>query len=130
MNDKYIEEATDEYVEISDDKTKWFTRFNPVVPLHVKLKVDEETKVIKQTRLTTSIYIRAAIMQYLEHIKIVYDYVDLNNIDSTIQLPLQMSNECYDDIAMISIITGNKSKLHIIRNAIEHSFGELPTLLE
>ncbi len=130
MNDKYIEKATDEYVAVSDDKNKGFSRFNPVVPLHVKLKLDEETKIVKQTRLTPSIFIRAAIMQYLDYIKGVYDYADLSNVTSTVQLPLQLSNECYDDIDMISFITGNKCKLHIIRNAIEYAFGEPPRLLE
>lgn len=124
MDNEYIEEATDEYLDVVKDKDKSFTRFNPILPLHIKLKMDKETEIVKQTRLTTSIYIRAAIMQYLEHVKNLYDYADLNNINTTLQLPLQLSDECYDDIDMISFITGNKCKAVIVKNAIEYSFGQ------
>lgn len=124
MGNEYIEEATDEYLDVVKNKDKSFTRFNPILPLHIKLKMDKETEIVKQTRLTTSIYIRAAIMQYLDYIKELYDYADLNNINATLQLPLQLSNECYDDIDMISLITGNKSKATIVKNAIEYSFGQ------
>lgn len=129
MDDKYIEEATDEYLDVVKDKNKSFTRFNPILPLHIKLKIGTETQIVKQTRLTTSIYIRAAIMQYLEHVKELYNYADLSNINSTLQLPLQLSDECYDDIDMISFITGNKSKATIVKNAIEHSFDQSARLI-
>ena len=129
MDNEYIEEATDEYLDVVKDKDKSFTRFNPILPLHIKLKMDKETEIVKQTRLTTSIYIRAAIMQYLDYIKNLYDYADLNNLNSTLQLPLQLSDECYDDIDMISFITGNKSKATIVKNAIEHSFGQSARLI-
>lgn len=124
MDNEYIEEATDEYLDVVKDKDKSFTRFNPILPLHIKLKMDRETEIVKQTRLTTSIYIRAAIMQYLDYVKELYNYADLNNLNSTLQLPLQLSDECYDDIDMISFITGNKSKATIVKNAIEYSFGQ------
>lgn len=130
MDNEYIEEATDEYVGIVNDKNKRFERFNPIIPLHIKLKMDRETEIIKQTRLTNSIYIRAAIMQYLDYIKILYNYADLNNISNTLQLPLQLSNECYDDIDMISFITGNKCKATVIKNAIEYSFGQSARLIK
>ena len=129
MDNEYIEEATDEYLDVVKDKDKSFTRFNPILPLHIKLKMDKETEIVKQTRLTTSIYIRAAIMQYLDYIKNLYDYADLSNLNSTLQLPLQLSDECYDDIDMISFITGNKSKATIVKNAIEHSFGQSARLI-
>ena len=129
MDNEYIEEATDEYLDVVKDKDKSFTRFNPILPLHIKLKMDKETEIVKQTRLTTSIYIRAAIMQYLVYIKNLYDYTDLNNVNATLQLPLQLSDECYDDIDMISFITGNKSKATIVKNAIEHSFGQSARLI-
>lgn len=124
MDNEYIEEATDEYLDVVKNSDKSFTRFNPILPLHIKLKMEKETEIVKQTRLTTSIYIRAAIMQYLDYIKELYNYADLNNINATLQLPLQLSNECYDDIDMISLITGNKSKATIVKNAIEYSFGQ------
>ena len=124
MGNEYIEEATDEYLDVVKNKDKSFTRFNPILPLHIKLKMDKETEIVKQTRLTTSIYIRAAIMQYLDYVKELYNYADLSNINATLQLPLQLSNECYDDIDMISLITGNKSKATIVKNAIEYSFGQ------
>ena len=124
MDNEYIEEATDEYLDVVKNKDKSFTRFNPILPLHIKLKMDKETEIVKQTRLTTSIYIRAAIMQYLDYVKELYNYADLSNINATLQLPLQLSNECYDDIDMISLITGNKSKATIVKNAIEYSFGQ------
>ena len=129
MDNEYIEEATDEYLDVVKDKDKSFTRFNPILPLHIKLKMDKETEIVKQTRLTTSIYIRAAIMQYLVYIKNLYDYADLNNVNATLQLPLQLSDECYDDIDTISFITGNKSKATIVKNAIEHSFGQSARLI-
>ena len=130
MDNEYIEEATDEYLDVVNDKGKSFTRFNPILPLHIKLKIDTETQIVKQTRLTTSIYVRAAIMQYLDYIKKLYDYADLNNLNSTLQLPLQLSDECYDDIDMISFITGNKSKATIVKNAIEYSFGQSARILK
>ena len=129
MDNEYIEEATDEYLDVVKDKDKSFTRFNPILPLHIKLKMDKETEIVKQTRLTTSIYIRAAIMQYLDYVKELYSYADLSNLNSTLQLPLQLSDECYDDIDMISFITGNKSKATIVKNAIEHSFGQSARML-
>ena len=130
MDKEYIDKAIDEYLNVVNDNEKSFSRFNPVLPLHIKIKIDKESQIIKQAKLTSSIYIRAAIMQYLEHIKKVYEYKDLNDIDSTLQLPLQLSNECYDDLEMIANIIGTNAKTSIIKRAIEYSFGQPITILK
>ena len=130
MDEEYIDKATDEYLDVVKNSEKSFARFNPVLPLHIKMKIDRESQIIKQAKLTSSIYIRAAVMQYLEHVKKVYNYEDLDNIDATLQLPLQLSNECYDDLEMIANIIGTNAKTSIIKRAIEYSFGQPITILK
>ena len=117
-----IERATNEYLDIYQDKHAKFGRFSPILPVHIKMKLEEESKIVRQVKLSTSIYVRAAVKTYLEHIKQLYDYDDYRHFADTMQIPLQLSNECYSDIQTITNITRDKRMSSIVSRALEYSF--------
>ena len=128
MNMNYLKQATNEYLEIYQDKKKSFDRFNPILPVHMKEKLETDAKILKQMRLEPSIYARAAIKEYLEHIKNLYSYDDYNHFAETTQVSLQLSDECYADIQTITNITRDKRISAIVSRALEHSFTNVEKL--